>query len=412
VAPLVFDSVLEYPLALLLGLLLRPQPAEGSRLAARLGVRVPRAVRWGLDLALPALLWVLLALQVRGHSWWSLVDGGVAHLRASVPALAGFLDPIGPSVFWITVAAAFALLAPRPLRLALGFAVVMSHSAPDFFVRPDELLLRERSFFGVYRVHEVDVEGVGRVHVLRHGTTNHGAQNVDRPLGGLVYYTREGPVGQFFRAIEDTPAETGRIAVIGLGVGAMACYAAPGQRLTYYEIDPLDQRIARDPSYFTYLQHCGKNVDVVIGDGRLTVAKEPDGAFEVLVVDAFSGDAIPAHLLTREALALYFAKLSPTGLLLLHVTNTYLELLPVVSELVADAGLHARYSAGFLPPAPLSSSSDWVVVARRENQLARFAFTSPPWAPLPPGTGARPWTDDFTNLFAALRFGRYRLATQ
>jgi len=193
--------------------------------------------------------------------------------------------------------------------------------------------------------------------------------------------------------------------VIGLGVGVMACYLRRDQRLTYFEIDPLDVTIARDKRYFTYLADAGDKVDVVIGDGRLQLAKEPDGDFDVLIVAAFSGDAIPVHLLTREAFALYFRKLSEHGLLLLNITNTYLDLMPVVAGLAADAGLSARYSKGVEPTITIGgTAADWVVVARKSEALERFGWVSPAWPELAASPGTRVWTDDFTDVVQALRW--------
>jgi hypothetical protein len=413
VAPLAFEGVLEYPLALLAGLLLRPIPAR-SWLAGRLGLPVPRAARWALDVALPGLLLALLSWGGDAENAWRAgVRATVVWAVERVPAL-GFahVEELVPMAYALSVALACLCLAPRPLRLALGLFVAMRFTAPQVFGDPPERLLRARSFFGVYSVHEVQLP-FGRFHLLHNGTTCHGAQNLDNPLGATTYYAREGPVGQFFQVAKDTPAGRGRIGVVGLGAGALACYAAPGQRMTFYEIDPLDERIARDPRYFTYLANCGKNVDVVIGDGRLALATEPDGAFDALIVDAFSGDAIPAHLLTREALALYMQKLTPDGLLLVHVTNLYLDLLPVVGNLVADAGLAARYIRGAQPPATaLGSASDWVIVARKPASIARFGFVSPPWPELAPDPAKGLWTDDFTNVLEVLRLERYGLPAQ
>ncbi len=286
------------------------------------------------------------------------------------------------------------------LEIALPILVWWGSQSPD----EAERLLRARSFFGVYTVNAFH-NRLGRFHMLMNGATNHGGQNLDRPLGAITYYFREGPVGQFFDIVKDSPAPGRRMGVIGLGVGGLACYLTHGQRMTYYEIDPLDERIARDPRYFTYLSNAGDKVDVVVGDGRLSLAKEPDGALDVIVVDAFSGDAIPAHLLTREALALYFQKLSERGLLLVHVTNAYVDLMPVVANLVADAGLAARYSRGVRPTlTPGASEADWVVVARNSEFLARFGWVAPPWPELTPAPGVDLWTDDFTNIVQVLRW--------
>jgi len=416
VAPLVFEGVYEYPIALILGLLLRPFPEHAGRPWAAFTrltrlERVPlaaRGARVGLDLALPVLVWWALA----GDRWYSFVGAGLGRLIGREPA--------AELEFWVgtlSVVPLLACLAARPVRAALGFLAVLLALAPGVLGRPEageNLLVRERSFFGVYSVYaQYSTTGLGRFHFLTNGTTNHGGQNRDNPLGPTTYYFREGPVGQFFDVLGDAPTPARRIGVIGLGVGTLACYLTRGQRMTYFEIDPLDERIARDPRYFSYLANAGDAVDVVLGDGRLSLAREPDGAFDVLVVDAFSGDAIPAHLLTREALALYFRKLSEPGLLLLHVTNVHLDLLPVVGNLVADAGLVARSSTGVLPRiTPGALSADWVVVGRNAEVLARFGRIAPRWKLLGPAPEVALWSDDFTNLVEVLRWKGFSVPTR
>ena len=416
-APLVFDDVYEYPLALLLGLLLRPAPEKEGGLSAAITRWTGKAGQWVLDLALPVLMWWLLHgghWQTRLQAWRA--GEGLQWLFARYEWGAA-LSPeeferaaLASSLVLVAV-----LLSVRPLRSTFAFFVVLNVLAPGLLgidparfgsKMPDsgERLMRERSFFGVYSVNEFKLS-YGRFHMLNNGKIIHGGQNLDRPLGPTTYYFREGPVGQFMDIVKDSPAPGRRIGVIGLGVGALACYLTHGQKLIYYEIDPLDERIARDPRYFTYLSNAGDKVDVVIGDGRLSLAKEEDGTFDVLVVAAFSGDAIPVHLLTRESFALYTHKLTEHGLLLLNITNAYLDLMPVVARLAADAGLAARFSKGVQPTiTPGGSEADWVVVARKSEMLARFALTTPPWPVLEPSPDVAVWTDDFTDVLQALRW--------
>ncbi len=160
---------------------------------------------------------------------------------------------------------------------------------------------------------------------------------VSTPTG---YFCREGPLGQVFAAVNAT-RRLEHIGCIGLGTGTTACYRRPGQRLTFFEVDPIIERIARDPSLFRYLEVCGPEIEVVLGDGRQNVSGMPDDTFDFLVLDAFSSDAIPAHLLTREALAVYLRKLAPGGIMMFHISNRYVRLEPVVASLAADAGLSA-----------------------------------------------------------------------
>jgi hypothetical protein len=433
VAPLVFNAVYEYPIALLLGLLLRPWHATEGRLLAALWRRtklehshpVRRASPWTLDLVLPAILLLIVAwTDENGHSTLETWAHDLGRSRALQWTLGRYAwwesTPREDFERWfivLTLTLTIGLLSMRPLRCALATFAVLTTMAPGVLgfeahlgERPAneaqvEHLLRARSFFGVYSVDEFAMRW-GRFHILTNGTIIHGGQNMDRPLGPTTYYFREGPVGQFFDIVNGSPTPRRRMGVIGLGVGAAACYLTHGQRMTYFEIDPLDEVIARDPRYFTYLRDAGDKVDVVIGDGRLMLAKEPDGDFDVLIVAAFSGDAIPVHLLTREAFALYFRKLSERGLLLLNVTNAYIDLMPVVGNLAANAGLAARFSRGVPPTITYGGTeADWIVVARKPELLARFGYTTPPWPELAPDPGMQLWTDDFTDVFEALRWG-------
>jgi hypothetical protein len=160
----------------------------------------------------------------------------------------------------------------------------------------------DRSFFGVNRI---SLDAAGRFHWLMHGNTIHAIQSLDprrrdEPLG---YFTRTGPFGQAFGALVGPVKQ--RVGVIGLGAGSLACYATCGERWTFYEIDPAVERIARNPRYFTFLQDCAAEVDVVLGDARLSLQKVDDGQFGTLVLDAYNSDTVPLHLITQEALALY-----------------------------------------------------------------------------------------------------------
>jgi spermidine synthase len=227
----------------------------------------------------------------------------------------------------------------------------------------------------------------------------------------VTYYAREGPVGQIFSIHRDTSGGVpSRIAAIGLGAGALSCFVGAEQRMTFYEIDPVEAKLAQDPRYFSYLSSCARGpVDIVIGDGRLNIAKAPDGLYDLIFVDAFSGDAIPVHLLTKEATELYFRKLAPKGMVLFHITNTYIDLLPVVANIVESLGLHARhvdYHEAMMTPFALPS--EWVVVARPgENDLQRFGWQMVPWdSPVPdPRIGV--WTDDYSNVIRSLRWDQY-----
>jgi SAM-dependent methyltransferase len=196
------------------------------------------------------------------------------------------------------------------------------------------------------------------------------------------------------------------VGIVGLGAGELAAQAEPGQRWTFFEIDPLVDRIARDPDRFTYLSDARAPVDVVIGDGRVSLARAGE-PFAALVIDAFSSDVVPTHLLTREALTVYLRRLRPDGLLAFHISNRFADLRPVVGAAAADAGLHAlvQFDPGGerrddLPP---RSPSLWVVSAR-PGMLPRALLEDARWSPLTPVEGYRPWTDERVNLVGVLRW--------
>jgi spermidine synthase len=241
--------------------------------------------------------------------------------------------------------------------------------------------------------------------VLVHGTTVHGAQGVaaESWREPLTYYHREGPLGQLFKALGARPSTIG---VVGLGAGTVACYRRPGQRWTFYEIDPLVVRIARDRRYFHYLTECAPDARVHPGDARLTLQDAPRGAYDLLILDAFSSDAIPMHLITREALALYLDKLAPGGVIAWHVSNRNLDLAPIVADLAAAAGVVAWLREDQPSRAALAayrSPSSWIALARRPEHLAALA-ADPRWRGLRGRPDARPWSDDFSNLVGALRW--------
>jgi hypothetical protein len=198
-----------------------------------------------------------------------------------------------------------------------------------------------------------------------------------------------------------------RAGVIGLGAGELACYAQPGQDWTFYEIDPMVERIARDPAYFDFLDRCGNRPRVVLGDARQTLAAAPDGTYNVLIIDAFSSDSIPIHLVTREALAGYLRKLAPGGRLLFHISSRTVDLRPVLASLADDAGLQARV---LLDTPPAGTAAPWrrlpalvVVMARSGSDLSELDAKDG-WQPLPPASARALWTDQRSDILRVIRF--------
>ncbi|MGI8595239.1 MAG: spermidine synthase [Solirubrobacteraceae bacterium] len=370
VAPAAFEALLEYPLAIVLACLCLPR--RPSRIA-------PGPLARRFDLALPlavgALAALLLALVNLGGNFLVL---GWEETNEAERALA------------LGVAAGIALaFVRRPLRFGLAVgAIVVAGMLP--IGAGERVLYRDRSFFGAYRV---IASQDGNLHELIDGTTTHGSQDLTpgRSLEPLSYYGRGEPIGQLMYTLN--PAITTRTAVVGLGAGTLACYARPGDRWTFYEIDPTVERIARDPRLFTYLRDCPGRFDVVLGDARLSLAEAVGRRYGLLVLDAFASDAIPTHLLTREALALYRSRLRDGGVLAFHISNNYLALEPVVGNLASDAGLACLAQQGV--------ASDWVVMAQRKSDLGATAVDWR-WHDCQRAPDSAVWTDDFSNLVGAL----------
>lgn len=373
IAPLIFTTAVEYAAAPVLACLLTaPRDSSGRGWRPRL-----------LDVGLPVALGVVAT---------GLLAGVGANGRTS-PETAGLVVGI---LALITLS-----FARRPARFGLGVAALLV--ASTLFLGAEGVALHsERTFFGIHRVIR---DSPGRYHLLLHGTTLHGLQSLDpsRRREPLAYFHSDGPIGQVFRALGSSQAQR-PIAVVGLGAGSLACHGAPGQRWTFYEIDPAVERIARDPRYFTFLRDCPPEIDVVLGDARRSLTKIPAQRYGMIILDAYGSDAPPVHLITREALALYLDKLTPDGTLVFNITNRHLDLEPVLANLARDAELlglvrhdteisETDRARGKMP-------SKWVVLARRPIHLWPLTADAR-WTMARHRPGARVWTDNFSALLRA-----------
>ncbi|MFG0320364.1 MAG: fused MFS/spermidine synthase [Planctomycetota bacterium JB042] len=265
------------------------------------------------------------------------------------------------------------------------------------------LLSAERTFFGLHRVFETEDGALVRYH---HGTTMHGIQRRGDPSSPLAYYHASSGVGRLLRALEESAARR-RAGFVGLGVGTLATWSRPGERWTFFEIDEEVVRIARDERLFTYLRDAAGTVDVVVGDARRSIDSTDDRTFDLLVLDAFSSDAVPTHLLTVEAFALYRRKLQPNGPIAVHVTNRHVALARAVAATAAAAGLRTFVLED--PRAPEEEAdgrleSVWVVVTGDEPPP--FDAAADGWTPLPPRPDDPPWSDDFADLVHYLKWWR------
>jgi len=379
VAPVLFRSVVELPLVLILAAALR-EPTSA------IGFSDPRARRndWLLPIALGVCMFIALAIMGSrpGHSLTIMI--------------------FGYSLLWCLS------FAKRRFRFVGGLVALCL--ASSFNTGPfGRVLHTERSFFGVSRV---TTDPLGRFHYLIHGGTAHGIERMDSAhvREPLSYYAGNGPGGQIFHAAQ-AAAPQGDWAIVGLGAGAMACYLQPGQTLTYYEIDPVVTRIAKNPQYFQFLGQCAPNVRVVLGDARLSLNAAPDAQYGLIALDAFSGDSIPMHLVTREALSLYQRKLAPHGIIAFHISNLYLDLSQPLKALAQDAHLacliehdtavsQSEMDAGRYP-------STWVVMARQGSDLSDLISAnhgSARWLPIGGHADTKVWTDDYSDLLSTMRW--------
>ncbi len=280
--------------------------------------------------------------------------------------------------------------------LILAYAMVL----PGYIDGANRLYVA-RNFFGVKKVLQ---DSDGRFRRLKHGDTLHGVEATTPEGAGkpISYYHPTGPVGDVLKMFTDRSGEQ-KVAVIGLGSGSMAAYGGAQRSVTFFEIDPAVESVAR--TYFTFLPSCGPNCRVVVGDGRLELARAPDGGFDLLMLDAFSSDSIPAHLLSKEAFQLYISKLAPGGVLLCHVSNRYLKVDQLVSALLADSGLIAfsRFDEAGALRAEGKSNSSYVVAARSVNDLGSISESSG-WQKVDRPPDFIPWTDDYSNLFSLIRW--------
>ncbi len=374
-APRLFLNVLEYPLAVAVAVALHADTQAWSR--------TWRSRAWEIAaVAMPGLL-VALSVYLVQHAGTLLPD------RLSVRYLAFFALPfVWSAALWRT---------PRRMGVALALVVLASSFAHVDSRIPEYV---ERTFFGEQRILTI-----GASRHLYNGTTNHGAQGLDSRMTcePLTYYSRVGPLGQVFTALE--LSASAHVGIVGLGTATIAAYARPGQQWTFFEIDPAVARIARDPEYFTFLRDCAPDARIVLGDARLSLANVPDGALDLLVIDAFSSDTVPVHLLTSEAMQLYFRKLTAQGVLAVHISNRYLRLAEPIAGVSRHEGLFA-FTGNDVVPDPAADDipdifySRWAVVARRMADF-RSLTAAGNWESLANTTGVV-WTDDYSNVLSVV----------
>jgi hypothetical protein len=380
IAPFAFSWVAEYPILLALAALCRPPGGEE---------RWPRWSAWYWPF-LAALAVVLIAPTYRAGKLMYWLDEHRAWMIGAVGVLSALL--------------ALGLNAGRWKNFAtVVVALVLIRAYPTDEGRVETV----RSFFGV---HKIVVTPNGQYHVLMHGTTIHGAEkfanNDGTPVGGrpepITYYHKDGGIGQAITAVRERKGAPLRVAVIGLGSGTLTCASEPGETWKFFEIDQSMVDTARDPKYFTYIQKCAPDLKPVIGDARLTFAREPDGIYDLIIVDAYSSDAIPIHLATQEAMKIYKDKLAPQGVVVMHVSNRHLELASVVVGIADANNLKSWvYDEDSGRDDEYIFATNVVISAREEADIGKLA-SSEKWAETEPTEKQRVWTDDYSNVLGAV----------
>ena len=383
VAPLVFNDFFEYPLAIIGAALLRPALALGGGRRSRLA-----------DYWLPGALLTGLLLMVGLMS----VFGLLGRLNQVVlPNATTGADLMRILVVFAIPAAVSAAFSWRPQRFGLAaLAMLLLSLLP---LGSQAVIFQERDFYGV---HKVVSDPAGTRHALIDGGTIHGLELMDPLRRDLpaAYYSSSGPVGDLF-ATEQPVDATWSVAVIGLGAGAMACYAQPQQTWTFFEIDPLVAQIAREPSLFRFLADCTPRAGIVLGDGRLTIARAPDRSYDLIVLDAFGSDSVPVHLITREAIQFLPIEARPGGVLLFNISNKYVDLASVLAGEAASLSLVGYQRTDTVVTAEQAAlgkfPSAWLVMAPLAGSLGGVPLLAD-WRPLQANPQQPVWTDDFSDV--------------
>ncbi|WP_313392233.1 fused MFS/spermidine synthase [Sphingobium yanoikuyae] len=386
-APLIFNWTFEYPILLAAAALLLPQRAALLKGGAQLWADPGRRI------------WAAGAMLVMGLVL-SLLGAGL--LTPEPPS-----DLVKAACFVLIIAMALLAIGQRIAFAGLALYLMLCLGGWEKLAQAVTPGMLTRSYFGVYGVTNKGVDQ----RILFHGTTLHGMQNL-RPgheRDPTSYYAPKSGVGLLLRHAGDMFGAGARVGVVGLGAGTLACYKQAGQAWRFYEIDPDMVAIARNPQDFSFLSRCQPNADVALGDARMVLAGEPANGADILVIDAFSSDSIPMHLLTREAMAIYGRRLAPDGVLMIHISNRYLDLRPVIAAAARNGGWQARlrdYRPDERDKALLFTGSVWVALSRdraRITQLERLSGAGL-WTELPARPGFSPWTDDHASILPILKF--------
>jgi hypothetical protein len=353
---------------------------------------------------------IVITLLVGRGSWLQLREAAYAAVAATIVSLFAMLILQSEALFAslsLAVVAVIAALFVTQLRWQAATLPLAAAALPLIFLQQtiSPSLFRERSFFGVIRVQPSEN---GQYVQMAHGTTLHGAEKVREPDGRavegkpvpLTYYHPKGGMAASIDLVQRNTSGSGRFGIVGLGAGSVACYAQPDEEWSFFEIDRSVVTAARDAGLFRFLSACGPSMPIVLGDARLTLSEQKAG-FDYLLIDAFSSDSIPTHLMTREAVALFQSKVGKDGLLAFHISNRYLELESVLAAVAGSLNLPIRVGLFEADPALPRSQASIVAVMTKNPALLGQIDNDRRWK-VPNAGGVSPWTDDYSNIISAL----------
>jgi hypothetical protein len=393
-APILLNTTLEYQIALAAAL------AVGAWSRGDLKYTLP-AVALAIAAALLYRNLYEVALWLEAHVPVGAQDG-----TTETPFWFGLLAVWRPefaAAIFCSVMAAAAIMAQRSALIVAaigGLALILPLVDKD----GDDIKFRERSFFGV-----LEIEDSGKApdgwRFLSHGTTLHGVMSLNpaRNREPMSYYWRETPIGALYLEASAAKPTDLHAGVIGMGMGSTTCYAQPGQKWKIFEIDDDVIKAATDPNLVGFINRCAPDIEIIRGDARLKMKQQPNDWFDILLVDAFSSDAIPTHMVTKEAIALFMSKMSKDGVLIVHISNRYLDLGTIVSDAANDLGFAVmegnRDGEASNPNADTGVRA--VIIAKSQARLDRYRG-NPMWTMIGPSAQSKPWTDDHTDILRAL----------
>lgn len=374
IAPFIFNSIYEYPLMIVAGLLLNP---------------IHKRIKLYVKAHLANIIFGIYVFTVAAILFINIdqTDNAIMVSLAVVSAMG----------------IAYLFFKKNFLYFPLCGLLLISCASPEK-QHGNRMLLQSRNFYGVLSIKEFPDYPVGNnketIHELYSGNTRHGLQLVDNQQKRCTpngYYSPQGPLGSLFSQFNGQNQHW-RVGVVGLGAGEMAGYAKPSQNWNFFELDPAVVQIATNPAYFTYLSECIQHYAIETGDARINLEKQGQ-RYDLLVIDAFTSDSIPTHLLTREAIELYLSKLGNNGLLVFHVSNRYLALKHVLADHAQKLNLGLLLQE-YRPQQniPLVYRSDWAILAKNQAVLAPLLEHN--WQDLRQTPQTVAWTDDFTSIMS------------